>query len=120
MKNKNVARAFGRVLRAARDAAGLSQEALAERAGLSRTYPSLLERGLREPTLTVLVQLADALHCSPTALVHATLAQLPARYARQWLVVEIGPSDPVAPCDTVMPGDTGATPVDAPPIRRAA
>jgi transcriptional regulator with XRE-family HTH domain len=62
------------VLRAARTAQGLSQEALAERADLSRPYPSLLERGLREPTLSVLIQLAHALHCAPTALVEATLA----------------------------------------------
>ena len=95
MKNRIVARAFGRVLRAARRAAGLSQEALAEAAGLSRTYPSLLERGLREPTLTVLVQLAEALHCNPTALVEATVAELPARFARQWLV-DLPPSDPPA------------------------
>lgn len=42
-----VAEAFGIVLRTVRDAAGLSQEQLAEAADVDRTYPSLLERGLR-------------------------------------------------------------------------
>jgi hypothetical protein len=42
-----VARAFGAILRAARVATGISQEVLAERADCDRTYPSLLERGMR-------------------------------------------------------------------------
>jgi DNA-binding XRE family transcriptional regulator len=73
MKDRSVARAFGAVLKAARKAKGLSQEELAADAAIDRTYPSLLERGLREPTLTVLIQLADALDCTPAALVNATL-----------------------------------------------
>ena len=73
MKSRQVARAFGRVLRAARIAHGLSQEALAERADLSRTYPSLLERGLREPTLCVFFRLCTALRQPPAALLEATL-----------------------------------------------
>ena len=85
MKNRNVARALGRVLREARLAAGLTQEALAAEADIDRTYPSLLERGLREPTLEVFLRLADALHLTPAELLAATLARLPARYARQWL-----------------------------------
>ena len=53
--------AFGAVLRAARRERGLSQEALADLGGLDRTYPSLLERGLRTPTLSAIFRLADAL-----------------------------------------------------------
>jgi transcriptional regulator with XRE-family HTH domain len=68
-----VARAFGAVLKAARLAKGLSQEELAADAAIDRTYPSLLERGLREPTLTVLFQLGTALDCAPAALVNDTL-----------------------------------------------
>ncbi len=48
-----VAVAFGKTLRAARRERGISQEDLAFRADCDRTYPSLLERGLRTPTLTV-------------------------------------------------------------------
>ena len=50
-----------RVIRAARQEANLSQEALAGRAGLHRTYISLLERGLRSPTLTTLDAISKAL-----------------------------------------------------------
>ncbi len=39
---------FGELLRRARVAAGLTQEALAERAGLSATAISALERGVRQ------------------------------------------------------------------------
>jgi len=65
----NVARAWGRVMRAAREAAGLTQEALAQRAQLDRTYPSLLERGRRTPTLPCLFAISRALNVHPSALV---------------------------------------------------
>ena len=68
--------AFGHALRAARRARGLSQEALAQRAGLDRTYPSLLERGLRTPTLGTLIDLAAALSLRPEQLVTDALARL--------------------------------------------
>lgn len=44
-----------------RSAAGLSQEALSERAGLHRTYVGLLERGKRMPSILVAKQLAESL-----------------------------------------------------------
>lgn len=44
-----------------REARGLSQEQLAEKAGTSRFSVSRLERGLRAPSLFLAVQLADAL-----------------------------------------------------------
>lgn len=39
----------------------LSQEELADRAGLDRTYVSGIERGRRNPTVGVLQRIADAL-----------------------------------------------------------
>jgi len=71
-----VARAFGAILRATRLAAGVTQEALAERADCDRTFPSLLERGLRTPTLTVLIEIAHALDVEPAQLVSETLKRL--------------------------------------------
>jgi transcriptional regulator with XRE-family HTH domain len=50
-----------RNLRRLRVKRGLSQEALAADAGIDRTYVSRLERGLENPTVAMLEQLADAL-----------------------------------------------------------
>jgi transcriptional regulator with XRE-family HTH domain len=69
---REVAVAFGSVLRAARQCAGLSQERLAEMSDLDRTYPSLMERGLRQPTLSVLFLVAGAVGVDPGHLVTMT------------------------------------------------
>ncbi len=66
-----IQRKFGRVLRRRRESSGLSQEALAERAGLHRNSVGLMERGQRTPTLIVLEQLAGALGCSMAELIGA-------------------------------------------------
>ena len=55
-----VSKAFGKVLRARRRLANLSQEQLAERADVHPTYVGLVERGLRNPTLDVAERLAAA------------------------------------------------------------
>jgi transcriptional regulator with XRE-family HTH domain len=56
--------ALGRRVRELRRALGLSQERLAERADLHWTYVSGIERGLHEPGLNVLSNLAKALEVS--------------------------------------------------------
>lgn len=61
-------RQFGRVLRRRREAAGLSQEALAARAEVHRNYVGLLERGQRVPSILVVQQLARALGTSMSEL----------------------------------------------------
>jgi len=71
-----VARAFGAVLRAARTDAGITQEQLAEFAHMDRTYPSLIERGLRQPTIGRVIAVADALRIEPGTLVTMTVARL--------------------------------------------
>ena len=73
---QQVAVAFGTVLRTARDAAGLSQEQLAEAADVDRTYLSLLERGLRQPTLHMLLRLACAVDMEPWLMINATAIRL--------------------------------------------
>jgi transcriptional regulator with XRE-family HTH domain len=55
-------------LRAARQAASMSQEKLAELCELHRTEISLLERGGREPRLGTMVKLATALGTTPEKL----------------------------------------------------
>jgi len=54
-------RTFGANLRAARQAKGLSQEALAERAGVHRTYLGSVERGERNVSIDNMERLAHAL-----------------------------------------------------------
>lgn len=66
---------FGLVLRRRREAAGLSQEALAAAAGLHRTYVSLLERGQRAPSIVVVQQLARGLGTTMTSLIRALEAE---------------------------------------------
>ena len=56
-----ISQAFGKRVRALRVEAGLSQEKLAEKAGMHPTYLSDIERGQRNPTLEVISRLAKAL-----------------------------------------------------------
>jgi len=48
--------------------AGLTQEELAYACDLDRTYVSLLERGKRQPTLTTIYSVSDALGVKPWLL----------------------------------------------------
>lgn len=59
---------FAHNLRAARQRAGLSQEDFARKAGIDRSYYSGLERGVRNPTITVLAELAEHLGVEPMTL----------------------------------------------------
>jgi transcriptional regulator with XRE-family HTH domain len=65
-------RGFGRRLRAAREAAGLSQLVLAERAGVDLAAVSFLERAKRAPNLNTLVRVARAAEVPPAALLGET------------------------------------------------
>jgi len=60
---------FGITLSQLRKEAGLSQEKLAELAGYDRTYISLIERGLRRPTIAALFNLAKPLGIAPYQLI---------------------------------------------------
>jgi transcriptional regulator with XRE-family HTH domain len=57
----DVRRRVGLNVKAARQDLGLSQEALAFECRLHRTYVSGVERGIRNPTVTVLEKIAIAL-----------------------------------------------------------
>jgi len=73
-------RAFGARIRELRMAAGLTQEDLADRCGLFRTYMSRIETGKANPTLTMIHALATSLAVPVTALFGAPFA--PARPKR--------------------------------------
>lgn len=61
-------KAFGAAIRLLRENSGISQENLAERADLDRTYVSGVERGVRNPTLRIIEKLANALGVSNAKL----------------------------------------------------
>lgn len=67
---------FGRVLREERRRQHLSQEQLALRAEVDRTFVSQIERGVHQPTLTTLVKLARVLRLAPSSLVSRMERQL--------------------------------------------
>ncbi len=62
-------KAFGSLARKHREKLGISQEELAVRSNLDRTYISGIERGVRNPSLTALVSLAKGLNISFSELV---------------------------------------------------
>ena len=55
-------------VRRARARKGLTQEEFAEKSGFSQQYISDLERGLRNPTVVTLFELAQALEIKPIEL----------------------------------------------------
>lgn len=61
--------AFSIILKKIRHERQLSQEQLALESGLDRTYISLLERGMRHPSLKTIFLISDALKMRPTDLV---------------------------------------------------
>jgi transcriptional regulator with XRE-family HTH domain len=69
MRRLEMSDAFALVLKKHRMAKELSQESLAEKANLHPTYISLMERGLRNPSLNVSKSLAKALDTSLTDLI---------------------------------------------------
>jgi ribosome-binding protein aMBF1 (putative translation factor) len=63
---------LGEVVRKRRLALNLSQEELASRAGVHRTYLSDIERGARNITVTVLARIAEALEVRVSRLFRLT------------------------------------------------
>jgi len=75
---------LGAILKKARADAGLSQEELAFRAGIDRTYVSQLENDKKSPTVQMLFRICEALNSSPARVI----ARLERRLAHQ----KTGPS----------------------------
>jgi len=62
---------LGRAIRLRRGELGLSQEELAHACGFDRTYISMLERGVRNPSLVNLIRLSRGLQTRLSTLVEA-------------------------------------------------
>lgn len=60
---------FGKVLKELRLKKGLTQEELATDCNLDRTYISLLERGERQPTISTVFKIAEALGVSASSII---------------------------------------------------
>lgn len=59
---------FGKIVKRIREEHGLSQEVLADRADLNRSYIGEVERGTAMPSLGTVTKIAKALNLSPSAL----------------------------------------------------
>ena len=59
---------IGKVLREAREAAGLTQVALAKRARVHRTYINQLEHDHKSPSLDVFIQICEGLEIAPSKM----------------------------------------------------
>ena len=62
---------FGRRLREVRLRKGVTQQRLAEIAGMSEAYISNMEHGFKVPSLTTIIRIAVALECKVMDLVGA-------------------------------------------------
>ena len=65
---EHIQAAFGRQLRKFREAKALTQETLAEKANMDRTYISDIERGIRNPGIKNVARLAKALDVTSAML----------------------------------------------------
>ncbi|MBA7707794.1 HTH-type transcriptional regulator SutR [subsurface metagenome] len=69
MSSQDLAKIVAANVRKNRKARGWSQEKLADKTGLHRTYIGAIERAEQSITLATLQRLAEALECSPQLLI---------------------------------------------------
>ncbi len=67
--NKSLADIFGIVLKELRNEAGISQENLAYECDLDRFFISMLERGLRMPTIDTFFKISKPLNKAPFEII---------------------------------------------------
>jgi transcriptional regulator with XRE-family HTH domain len=75
----NPCQRFGARIKELRAEREITQEELAERVGIFRTYMSRIETGLGNPTLTTIHALADSLGVSVAELFEVPATSAPAR-----------------------------------------
>lgn len=83
---------FGRVVKQLREEHRYSQEALADRANLNRTYLGEVERGVAVPSLATIAKIANAFNLSASELIarserHQQLPVIPPEKSLQHAVV---------------------------------
>ena len=84
---------LGVAIKTERSVLGISQEQLAERAGLHRTYVSDVERGARNPSIATVERLAEALELPLSALFDRASHGRESRDVVEVLLVEDDPRD---------------------------
>jgi CheY-like chemotaxis protein len=84
---------LGTAIKTERSQLGISQEELANRAGLHRTYVSDVERGVRNPSIASIEKLAEALKLSVSALFERAINGRGSRDVVEILLVEDDPQD---------------------------
>ena len=84
---------LGAAIKAGRSALGISQEELAYRANLHRTYVSDVERGARNPSIASIEKLADALQIPVSTLFAQAGGGTQAKQLVDILLVEDNPQD---------------------------
>lgn len=84
---------LGAAIKAERSAQGISQEELAHRAGLHRTYVSEIERGSRNPSIASIEKLAQALELSVLSLLERAGHRSESTEMMEILLVEDNPID---------------------------
>jgi CheY-like chemotaxis protein len=84
---------LGMAIKTERCGLGISQEELAERAGLHRTYVSDLERGARNPSIASIEKLAQALNLSVSSLFQRAANGGRSNELVEFLLVEDNPYD---------------------------
>ncbi len=89
-------KAFCKVVQERREQLGISQEELAHRAGLHRTYISDIERGSRNVSLRSLIRLATALELTASSLIETAETKAA---SHPNLEGDIPTSNPVLPAD---------------------
>jgi two-component system, response regulator len=84
---------LGTAIKTERSQLGISQEELANRAGLHRTYVSDVERGVRNPSIASIEKLAEALKLSVSVLFERAINGRGSRDVVEILLVEDDPQD---------------------------
>ncbi|MEK7150784.1 MAG: helix-turn-helix transcriptional regulator [Patescibacteria group bacterium] len=68
LSNPHDLKRLGKKIRELRRASSISQEALADSAGIERSYMGAIERGERNPSFDKIASIAKALDTSPSKL----------------------------------------------------